>query len=60
LISSWWLDSIEGPYARSLERNLVENPDPVYGEGFRRARSQTQDQSLGQIIERLRRTGSLR
>jgi hypothetical protein len=59
LISFWWLSAQSGDVARHLERTITENPDPVYGAGFRQSLAMTRGHAITQVVGRLRARGSL-
>jgi hypothetical protein len=59
LVASWWLLRRGGPLARSLLDSMRSNPDPIYGEGFRRARRATEALTPVQIVAQVTRIGHL-
>jgi hypothetical protein len=59
LFAHGWLKRRDGPTAEELRRRLRENPDPVYGVGFRTVRDAATRHGVSAVLTSLARTGSL-
>lgn len=59
LLASWWLEHRGGPLARHALWRMRENPDPVYGGGFRAASSRADGRAPAAVVRRVRRVGRL-
>lgn len=59
LLAHEWVRRRKGPLFRWEQDRLEQNPDPVYGNGFRAARSSVERQGIVETLRTLRRTGRL-
>lgn len=59
LVASWWLHHRCGRLARHLLAAMCQNPDPIYGEGFRTAARRASELSPAEVVARVGRTGRL-
>lgn len=46
-----WLQKLTTPEANYRKNNILKDPDPVYGQGFRNALKATQKHSLGKMLQ---------
>jgi len=49
-----WLESLESPLAQDLQARMLENPDPVYGDGFRLMKARWDQRGTAGLIDLLR------
>ncbi|GAA4410469.1 protein DA1 [Actinokineospora soli] len=59
LISYACLKKLGTPFARSLRDAIVNNPDPVYGDGFRRVHAAVRAHGLARVLTAVSTTGDL-
>lgn len=59
LIGSWWLRHRGGRLAEHYLEQLLQNPDPLYGDGYRSAYRRAGDSTPAEVVRRLERTGTL-
>jgi hypothetical protein len=59
LFAHGWLKQQPGAAAEELRRGLHENPDPVYGGGFRTVHAAARAHGVGPVMLALSRTGEL-
>lgn len=59
LVASWWLRHRGGALAAHLLASMELNPDPVYGDGFRRARARSAGRTPEQVVAHVAKWGAL-
>jgi hypothetical protein len=59
LIGSWWLRHRGGRLAAHYLDQLMQNPDPVYGDGYRSAHRQAGHLPPAEVVRRMERIGRL-
>lgn len=59
LVAYAWLRRREGELAAALRRTIRENPDPVYGGGFRLVYEATSSHGINAVVRELGRSGHL-
>jgi protein DA1 len=59
LIGSWWLRHRGGRLAAYYLDQMMRNPDPVYGDGYRSAYRKAGDVTPAEVVRQIERTGRL-
>jgi len=59
LASDGWLERQRDPRARLLREAIADDPDPVYGDGFRLVRTAVRRHGLLPVLRAVRATGAL-
>jgi hypothetical protein len=59
LFAHGWLKQQRTPLADELRRRIRENPDPIYGEGFRKVHASATQYGVSTVMESLARHGRL-
>lgn len=59
LVGSWWLHHRGGRLAAHYLDQLMQNPDPVYGDGYRSAYRRAGDLTPAEVVRRMEATGRL-
>ena len=59
LVGSWWLHHRGGRLAQYYLHQLTQNPDPLYGDGYRSAYRRAGDATPAEVVRRLEKTGRL-
>lgn len=59
LVGSWWLHHRGGRLAQHYLHQLMQNPDPLYGDGYRSAYRRAGDATPAEVVRRLEKTGRL-
>lgn len=59
LIGSWWLQHRGGPLAAHYLTQMMKNPDPTYGDGYRSACHRAGDSTPTEVVRRIATTGRL-
>lgn len=59
LVGSWWLHHRGGRLARHYLHQLMQNPDPLYGDGYRSAFSRAGHATPSEVVRRVEETGRL-
>lgn len=59
LVGSWWLEDRGGPFAESLRQMMDDNPDPLYGGGFRRCAQIASGLSRRDVVKVIQSRGRL-
>jgi hypothetical protein len=55
LLAYAWVRRREGPHAKAEMRLIADAPDPVYGDGFRRARASAERVGVRKTLDHVRR-----
>lgn len=59
LIGSWWLRHRGGRLAAHYLEQMMQNPDPVYGDGYRSAYRKAGGVAPAEVVRRIEATGRL-
>ncbi|WP_434446582.1 protein DA1 [Lentzea sp. E54] len=59
LVGSWWLRHRGGRLAAHLLDQMLQNPDPLYGDGYRSAYRRAGDLTPAEVVRRVEATGTL-
>lgn len=59
LAADGWLERQSDPRARTLRAAIAADPDPVYGDGFRRVRAAVKRHGLMPVLRTVRSRGAL-
>ncbi len=59
LIGSWWLHHRGGRLAAHYLEQLMQNPDPVYGDGYRSVYRRVGNLAPAKVVRRVEATGRL-
>jgi hypothetical protein len=54
-----WLHRVDSQRSRMQQRRIATNPDPVYGDGFRRVRAAAEKYGMRAVLSAVRDTGRL-